>query len=426
MLGLWFFLLAAVVTHGLARRHPGVAQALWVAFFVRFLAAVTHAYVFPLPGGDSDAVRFEALAWAWGQDGAVAALGHFRGPDSFFYCVKLAVLYGALGRSSLMAQALSVLAGTLSVFCAWLLGRELQGKRAGRKTAWCVALFPAVVLFSVFTLRESYFVLCLTAGLYWAVRWRSDPNRLGRAVAALICWGIGVFYHGAMLMPILVFFLFLLRHCLWHCSGSLRNRRIPLLSAAIAASAVAALAVILLGGVAIPKMGRGASGLLNMDRILRATETRTVDTAAYPEWTVPEDAGDLVWNAPVRLAYFVWSPFPWDIRSRTHWIGFADSLLYWCLLLFLVANRKRLLRNPKARQVFWLVLPLMFVFALGTGNFGTALRHRAKFAVAWIALAAPTISAIRWRRICEASIVCLRDGLKADKAAETYHRSCRL
>jgi hypothetical protein len=394
LLGLWFFLVVAVVVYGLALRQPMVAKALWVALFVRILAAVTHAYVFHLPG-DADAGMFEQQAWTWAQDGAIGALRHFRGPHTFFYSVKLAVMYGLLGRSAIMAQALSVLAGVLSVFCAWLLGRELWGAYAGRKVAWCVALFPMSVVFSVFTMRESFFALFVTAGLYWAVRWRGDRRRIAHAGLAMLCFVLGVFYHGGMAVCALVFSVYLMRYLWGHCCRAYQDRRVPVRDAALLGAAVVLLTAFLSGGVTLPKIGR-AGNMLDADRIIRAMTSRTKDAAAYPRWTVPRDSLDLVWNVPVRLAYFAWSPFPWDIRSRAHWIGFADSLFYWGLLAALLANRKALMRSPKARLLFLIVFPLMLAFALGTGNFGTAIRHRAKFAAVWIALVAPAIPVVRW------------------------------
>jgi hypothetical protein len=46
-------------------------------------------------------------------------------------------------------------------------------------------------------------------------------------------------------------------------------------------------------------------------------------------------------------------------------------------------------------MVLLICAPMVLVYAIGVGNFGTALRHRAKFIAALIVLAAPLLPSLR-------------------------------
>ena len=50
--------------------------------------------------------------------------------------------------------------------------------------------------------------------------------------------------------------------------------------------------------------------------------------ASWPKWTVISTTSDLIYKIPVRAAYFVFGPFPWDINKNKHIIGMLDAFLY--------------------------------------------------------------------------------------------------
>lgn len=96
-----------------------------------------------------------------------------------------------------------------------------------------------------------------------------------------------------------------------------------------------------------------------------------------------------MWQVPARLLYFLFSPFPWDIRLPAHIIGYVDGAIYLALVALILANVGKIWRNPAARMVLLVFLVLLVSLALGTANFGTAIRHRAKLVLLLVVLAAP-------------------------------------
>ena len=90
----------------------------------------------------------------------------------------------------------------------------------------------------------------------------------------------------------------------------------------------------------------------------------------------------------------MYSPFIWDVNEFSHVFGFFDGILYLVLSIYLLVNFKRLWKYPVTRIFLLILICYILVYALGVGNFGTALRHRSKFVVIFIILAAPKIQKI--------------------------------
>tara|TARA_B110000285_G_C14641416_1_gene387782 strand:- start:339 stop:566 length:228 start_codon:yes stop_codon:yes gene_type:complete len=63
--------------------------------------------------------------------------------------------------------------------------------------------------------------------------------------------------------------------------------------------------------------------------------------------------------------------------------------MYLTYLIF--CNRKAIWRNPATRVILIIFLTYIFTYGIGVGNFGTGIRHRSKFVIIMLILAAPLI-----------------------------------
>lgn len=387
LLGITGLAFVGLITLYLALRHPAVRIVLLVAFAVRAGAALFHFYVAPLPDGGSDARSFERVAWEWAQGGFTGVLEAFTGPSSYFISWIIAIVYSITDRSPLMAQSLSVLAGMGGIFLIWRLTYDLWGERSAKKAIWVAALFPNLVQYSALTMREAFVVFFFLLGLYYVLRW-TRTNSLLYFSGAISMFAIGVFFHGAMVVAILA----LAGLALWRESKRVYKTLIRCRIAVIGVTIVLLLLVLsgafIAAGIAVPKLG--AQDML-MERAMARLERPGRDTAAYPSWTVPSSPKDYLWALPAKSVYLLFAPFPWDIRKPSHLIGLFDGLLYLILATFLWRNRKAVWADPGARTILLITLPLILTFAVGSSNFGTGLRHRAKFVSAIIVMAAPFI-----------------------------------
>lgn len=113
--------------------------------------------------------------------------------------------------------------------------------------------------------------------------------------------------------------------------------------------------------------------------------------ASYPDWTKINSMPEILYKGIIRATYFLFSPFPWDVKKPNHFIGMIDGFLYIFLIYLLSRNLKTIWKNPELRMILLILAFYIFIFGIGVSNFGASARHRAKFVIELIVLVAPLI-----------------------------------
>ena len=144
----------------------------------------------------------------------------------------------------------------------------------------------------------------------------------------------------------------------------------------------------------VPYLGSFKS-TTSIENLSYKTVLNTHGDASWPKWTVISTTSDLIYKIPIRAAYFVFGPFPWDINKNKHIIGMLDAFLYIYLAFLIISNFKFIWKDPALRIILLILLSYILVFAVGVGNFGTSIRHRSKFVVMFILLAAHGLHKIK-------------------------------
>lgn len=384
-------LIATMVTLILATRRPELARILWIALILRISVAIIHTFVVTLPDS-SDAADYENQAWEWGQNGFLPALGNFgkEGYSSYYPSIA-ALVYSLFGRSHLLLQSFSVLGGVLAVFWSWKLALEIWGNQAvARRVALLTALFPTLVMYSALTMREIFIVLLLVMAVFYMVRW-ANTGKLSFAFVALALLFMQVFLHGGtavagMLLLVIV--------PVYSMSKFIRRLRVRVLNVKSFMVVVGALIVVITLGrqllnFGLPYLG-SVNSMANYSDII-ISKPFDIGEADYPLWLKPKSTMDLFRLSPIKVVYFLFAPFPWDITKASHLFGLFDGSLYLFLAYCIFKNRKTIWQNRSTRVLFLIICCLIIVYTLGSNNFGTGLRHRSKFVVLMIALAAPMI-----------------------------------
>jgi hypothetical protein len=227
-------------------------------------------------------------------------------------------------------------------------------------------------------------------GLVWVVRWVRQ-GRAKHAIWAFLLFGVGIFFHGSIFLVALAFLMVIASKISWQGARSFLQGRLRLTALAGLLVIAGGIAFWSMSGSYVDKLGQ-LSDIYDLDMWVSESQERYYadghsGNAVYPEWTIPETVGDLVWAVPLKVTYLLFSPFPWDIKTPAHLIGLIDSLLYLGLVIIIFLNIKTIWRNEAARTVLLVILPFVFAYGIGTSNFGTSLRHRAKFAGVLIMLA---------------------------------------
>ena len=108
-------------------------------------------------------------------------------------------------------------------------------------------------------------------------------------------------------------------------------------------------------------------------------------------WTIPKTEFELIYKAPIRVIYFIFSPFLWDIKKIVHTLGLFDGMFHIMLFILFIKNFKSIWSDQTLRIILIILASYLIFYGLATGNFGTGLRHRTKFIIISILMVAPWI-----------------------------------
>ncbi len=389
LLGLTSIVLISLVTLFISIRLPTLSTILFVALFIRISLMLIGHYLTPLPDSTADAVSFERIAWERGQNGFYYVIENIRGPNARFISWIIAIPYSLFGRSILMAQSISLFFGIGCILIGWKLSKILWNDHTAKKVAWTIALFPSLVLYSVLILREVYVCFFLLIALYGVVSW-TKFNKISYILMAFLGFVGATFFHGAMIIGASVFLLILGIISFKKIFKSIFNRSINLKVLMIFVFVIFSVSFYFTNKIHIPYLGT-FDKMSDISHLERKTKLSTRGVASYPEWTKISSPYEFIYKAPIRALYFIYSPFPWDIKKTSHIIGLFDGILYMYLTYLIFLNRKIIWKDPALKIISIILISYIVVFAIGVGNFGTGIRHRSKFAVIFILLAAPLI-----------------------------------
>lgn len=353
------------------KRRFKLVMAIWGTLVFHALIAAFNAYVSLIHGVDVDAAKFHANA------AATASIGGWDfGLGARFYTTALSFAYALGGPSHFLGEMTSVLAYALS--CVVLV-RMLELLRIERHQAACVLLFglhPALALFTSVTLRESWQVLFFMQSAYCLLRFRVSASPVSLA------WGLlGAGLMGCLHNGLIVYALFMIPLALFSRLGLRSTVSLPRtiglgLTGAVAAGLVAAA---LTGSLPYtPSLAKLSEG----EALQYASTYREKgEKGARAEYAVKLDAtspAGFALSLPAVYAYYMLSPFPWQIRTGLDLFAAADGWLRVLLLFFaLTALWKPPEGTPAGIPRFLLILyfSMSTLWAMGTINYGTAMRH---------------------------------------------------
>ena len=392
LIGLISIIFLIFMTMLAAVHWSSISKILYIALILRVTLLLSGHYFINLPDSNSDSIRFELNAWILASDGFYNVLNNFNGPSSDFISWIIAIPYSLFGRSLLMAQSMSVFFGMICIILVWKLSRILWNDNIANKSAWIIAIFPSMVLYSVLLMREIYVCFFLIIGLYGLVTWLKT-YKLKSIALILVGFLGGTFFHGAIifgLSTLLIIFITTTLIKFFQLILKLKTSYKVLIHLTLL---TAIFFVLMLNIIYIPKLGK-IENLTKIQYNLNNLKKAYRGDASLPAWTKINYPHELLYKGPVKSIYFIFSPFPWDIKKKYHIIGLLDSFLYLWLSVLILKNIKTIWRDPVLRILLILLASYIFIFGISMGNFGTGIRHRLKFVIMFILLAAPFLPRI--------------------------------
>lgn len=344
-----------------------------------------NAFVLPGSGADSEMFYFWALRVAEEPSLIYAEL------PGDIYSKMYGLLFHLMGPERLFAQYTNALMGLTLVIVVYRILQELGVDESGRfRTLALAAFFPNALILSSLFLRESIIALLVAVSILYFQRWMllGGLPRLLTSIALVL--GASLFHSGVA--PILLAYMIvavLYRREAGTYGFTLQS--IPYL--AIFMGVVALLAI------QYPDLFLGKFRTFETEADLLVILNRREGGSTYLTDMPVNTVNDLVTLGPVRAAFFLASPVPWNWRNITDILTFLlDSLFYMTVLGATLRNARRL---GEFRSVGFALLAVViistFVFGLGVSNAGTALRHRYKLFAVFLVLAGVVLNVARAR-----------------------------
>jgi hypothetical protein len=297
------------------------------------------------------------------------------------------LIYRIVGHSVLVPHVLNAFLGALVVLYVFKTTRILWDETAAYRAMWVAALFPPFLHYHSILLREVWVALGFTLSIYFFAKYLYRGRSIYDALLSLLAMGFATVFHGGMvagLAGLLLYFLWrsfqLWRDVTVRTTGALRSE---LVSTTLLVGITLPLLIYgLLTGIDINKVGDlrqlAEPGTL-AERATQVAQARMRGGARYPSFLSVQGPSDLVLKTVPRTIYFLFSPFPWDVRKTVHAVAIIDSLVYVLLLYYIFVNW-RYIKRDNAHFMLIVLVPLLLAFSIGSSNFGTAMRHRAKMA----------------------------------------------
>lgn len=372
------------------KKYPQTRYFLLVAFLLRSACLLIDQYdIINLPDSKSDANKFESLASEISRDKGFIVLFDFFNKDSFLISKIISIFYSIFGESKMLAQSISVALGTASVYLVYNLCTLIWDINSAKKAAWVTALFPTLILYSSLTLREVYIVFFLLIGLIGIVKFIRNYS-LASFSQILISFYVLILFHGPLVLGGFVFLSYLILRLIKEQIKKSDYFKINIFSFLFLFTSLTILILFLTNNFEIPYLGR-IQTFFELDESFNKINTYMTGTGSYPSWLTINYTYEIFTKGIFKIFYFLYSPFIWDIKSYIHLLGLFDAILYFMFTIYIFRNRYYIWKNPITRIFILILVCYLFVYGVGIGNFGTAIRHRSKFIVILIILGAPMI-----------------------------------
>jgi hypothetical protein len=289
---------------------------------------------------------------------------HSNEPQGYHYING--VLFYIFGRTEIPIRLLNAFVGAWATRYIYFIAGTLFGIDVARRAAKLFCFFPSIVLWSCLNIRDVWAIGLILLSSWTSLRVALGYSFLGLIQIAGAIWALSTFREYlvfAMAFPPIAAFLVGKR-------GDFGRNVV------IAALAAVVVTILLSSGV-VHEQTRAKMSLETV-AVMRQNLS-TGGSAYYKEADISTPAGAISF-LPVALAYFFFSPFPWQITSVLKVLSLPEMLMVYSLTPAVIRGIRFAIRERlrECLQIFMVTGTLTLTYALLEGNVGTLYRHRAQ------------------------------------------------
>ena len=391
LLGWLFFLIIFFFIFFFTKKNKYIRKFLIISFILRLLLVLLDYYnLVNLPDSSGDAIYFEVDARNFSRNEGLSIIFNLFVSGPYFMSKIISIFYTVFGESALMARGISVALGTMSVYLVYHICYLVWDIHSARRASLVATFFPTLILYSTLILREVYIVFFLLLALIATIRF-IKTNSFISFLQVIIIFFLLSFFHGPVSLGGLTFLLYILLGKIKKQLINLYNYKINLSSLFISFILFIPFYLFLNNSLVIPYLGTFES-LINFEQTFdRLNSAYFQDAASYPTSLMINNGYEIFTKGTLKIFYFLYSPFIWDVSKPSHILGFIDGISYFILTIYVIKNWNAVWENPVTKFFVLLFVTYLIIYGIGVGNFGTVIRHRSKFVMILIILAAPKL-----------------------------------
>lgn len=341
------------------------SQAIYIGLFARILIAIWNSFFGPSPGGDLDAVTFHLDAIEYSNR---LILDEFQ--IGWIYTFVLGVIYYYTVPSLFVGSLVSCLAWLLSAIYLDKSCKLLIISSKPRANVLLIyALLPSSLFLTSITLREPFQLLFINLSVYAVVKINMlcNDKYWFLLIASVILMGA---LHGVLvIVGVIITLLQILVNLLT------RSRVIKRSAVRLVFFLFPAIVFIILI-FNYQNFGLFEDGLVG-EVVSHREKANSIDGRA--NYSVERDrSGDILFISwPILLFQYLFEPLPWRISGVMDFIVFSENILRGYLIFKSIQSLKtvRFANLIFKQQLLFYYLVIEFIWAVGTVNWGTAIRH---------------------------------------------------
>jgi len=348
--------------------------AYWFVIALHFGVAFTNVFLFVTPGAGGDVNFFHQSGVALAQ--SENFLFFTRGK---LYQSILGVVYWIFEPSLLLGSQLSIL---MFAFSCVVLIKILVLLDLSRYKVSVILVFgalPSMFFLGSVPLRESYQILFFMLATYCGLRMLMGKNKMVYGVFMVVsAWIMGMFHNGLIIFSVFLVPLFMFYN-IYSASGWLAVRKGYSLKIIVMLTLISS--IFFFTKLQYVDLGAYTSAF-NIDiwKKIVMFQSRSLSVVTRATYYVPLDGSSFFTAAYTSLIlyfHYLFSPFPWQIEN----IMDAGACLEAILRMVLIGFSFKYLCRAHGVQFRLLLLMLIlffsmsFMWAMGTTNYGTAIRH---------------------------------------------------
>jgi hypothetical protein len=289
-------------------------------------------------------------------------------PGYYYFCGFLYYIFGPI---KFAPAYFNCLFGAITILLIANMIRTLFAWKITKNAILLMSFFPSLIFWHSYPLKDALVLLLVVLTFYYYIGYLKKPNITSIALLdlPLIPLYFIRFYLVIVILFVIVFSLFLY-------AGELSLKRImrSFVAGLVIISAVFAFGI---GNKVLNKINNEA----NVKNISKYQAGLTSGKAKVLEGQQYKSNFDIIKYLPVRLVYFLFAPFPWQLTSIRAFLGFIEMPFWWMLLPFWFRGFIFMIKHTHVREFMPLIIYTVFLtllYAIIEGNIGTAFRMRAQ------------------------------------------------